>query len=40
MLFDVFRLPLPDWTDNFQHALLSVGEYNFSSSQIIKVLLS
>ena len=32
ILFDLFRLPVPIWTSNFQEALASVGELNHISS--------
>lgn len=31
LISDLFRLPLPDWTDDFHAALLSVGECTVSS---------
>ena len=29
VVYDVFRLPLPEWTDDFLQALLSIGWWKF-----------
>ena len=30
VFFDVFRLPVPVWTDRYEQALASVGQYSCS----------
>lgn len=32
VMFDVFRLSVPLWTDSFSQALVSIGKFHFTSS--------
>ena len=38
ILFEIFQLKEPDWTDDFQQALVSVGKANKTHLNILELV--